>query len=203
VSQRTIPLDLHLDKVGSQKPSDADSFALTVVGTTLVKTRTLTELFAPSQFRTFDDAAKLSQPAFVPQDSGIELAGGNALASATAVTRPVRYDLTVIDKASEPARSRFFPHNRAMFGALLRANSAAQSPLSAAHRAKTVVYADSVKVTSETYAVALQASNKAVHAGAASFTSQASAQDHLDRLVAADPSLAGTLHVLPKFEVAA
>ena len=40
VSQRTIPLDLHLDKVGSQKPSDADQFSLNVGGTTLVKTRT-------------------------------------------------------------------------------------------------------------------------------------------------------------------
>jgi hypothetical protein len=203
VSQRTIPLDLHLDKVGSQKPSDADQFSLNVGGTTLVKTRTLTEPFAPSQFRNFDDAAKLSQPAFVPQDSGIELAGGNALASATATTRPVRYNLTVIDKESEPVRSRFFPHTRAMFGAFLRANSAAQSPLSAAHRAKTKPYADAVAVANETFAVALQSSNKAVHAGAMSFTSQTSAQDYLNKLVTDDPSLSGTLHVLPKFEVAA
>jgi hypothetical protein len=203
VSQRTIPLDLHLDKVGSQKPSDADQFSLNVGGTTLVKTRTLTEPFAPSQFRNFDDATKLSQPAFAPQDSGIELAGGRALASATAVTRPVRYDLTVIDKASEPVRSKFFPHTRAMFGAFLRANSAAQSPLSAAHRAKTKPYADAVAVANETFAVALQSSNKAVHASAGSFTSQASAQDYLNKLVADDPSLGGSLHVLPSFEVAA
>ncbi len=203
VSQRTIPLDLHLDKVGSQKPSDADQFALGVSGTTLVKTRTLTEAFAPSQFRDFDDATKLSQPAFVPQNSGIELAGGSALASATAITRPVRYDLTVVDKESEPARFKFFPHNRAMFSAFLRANSAARSPLSAAQRAKTKPYADSVVVSSETFTVALQSSNKAVHASATAFVSQASAQDYLNKLVADDPSLSGTLHVLPNFEVAA
>ena len=139
----------------------------------------------------------------MPQDSGIELAGGNALASATAITRPVRYDLTVIDKESEPVRSRFFPHTRATFGAFLRANSAAQSPLSAAHRAKTKPYADAVAVANETFAVALQSSNKAVHAGAMSFTSQTSAQDYLNKLVTDDPALSGTLHVLPKFEVAA
>ena len=75
VSQRTIPLDLKIDKVGSQAPSDANLFALSVAGATLTKIRDLQEPFAPSQFRNFDDATKLSQPAFVPQDSGIELAG--------------------------------------------------------------------------------------------------------------------------------
>ncbi len=203
VSQRTIPLDLQIEKVGSQKPSDANAFALDIVGTTLTRTRTLTEPFAPSQFRNFDDATKLSQPAFVPQDSGVELAGGSNLGSATAVTRPVRYDLTVIDAKSEPARSKFFPHGRGMFSNFLRANSAAQSTLSASTRAKAVPYTDAVKVGSETFAVALQTSNKAVHDETVSFASQASAMDYLAKAVAADPSLSGKLHVLPKFEVAA
>jgi len=203
VSQRTIPLDLQIEKVGTQKPSDANNFSLEIVGTTLARAGTLTEPFAPSQFRNFDDATKLSQPAFVPQDSGVELAGGSNLSSATAVTRPVRYDLTVVDAKSEPARSKFFPHRRGMFSNFLRANSAAQSKLSASTRAKAIPYADAVTVGSETFAVALQSSNKAVHDATISFSSQASAMDYLARAVAADPSLSGKLHVLPKFEVAA
>ena len=35
------------------------------------------------------------------------------------------------------------------------------------------------------------------------FTSRVAAMDHLDSAVAAAPSLAGTLHVLPQFEVVA
>jgi hypothetical protein len=203
VSQRTIPLDLLLDKVGSQKPSDANEFSVAVNGTALVKTRNLTEPFAPSQFKNFDDAAKLSQPAFVPQDSGIELAGGSNLASATAITRPVRYDLTVIDAESEPKRSKFFPHNRAMFDAFVRANSTARSPLSAANRAKTKPYADAVNISTETFTVAFQSTNKAIHSDATAFLNQASARDYLNKAVAADPSLKDKLHVLPHFEVAA
>ena len=201
VSQRSIPLDLQLDKVGSQKPSDANEFSLTVTGTVLAKTRELSELFSPSQFRDFDDATKLSQPAFVPQDSGVELAGGSNLTSATAITRPVRYDLTVIDAESEPARFKYFPHSRALFGTFLRANSAAQSKLSAAYRAQTRPYPDAVQVSTETFTVAFQSSNKAAHP--ATFTSQASAHDFIAKAVAADPSLGGKLHVLPQFEVAA
>jgi hypothetical protein len=203
VSQRSIPLDLQLDKVGSQKPSDANNFSLSVSGTTLTKTRDLQEQFSPSQFRDFDDATKLSQQAYVPQDSGVELAGGSNLTSATAITRPVRYDLTVIDAESEPVRFKFFPHLRGLFVTHLRANSAAQSKLSAAYRTQTRPYPDAVQVSSETFAVAFQSSNRVAHPDAAAFTSQASAQDYIAKAVAADPSLHGQLHVLPQFEVAA
>ncbi len=93
VSQRTIPLDLTLDKVGSQKPSDANRFALSVTSAGMAKTRNMQEPFAPAQFVETDDATKLSEPAFAPQDSGLELAPeGNVYASGTTLTRdrPVR-----------------------------------------------------------------------------------------------------------------
>lgn len=203
VSQRTIPLDLRLDKVGSQKPSDANDFSLNVSGSLLTRTRDLSEPFAPSQFRDFDDHTKLSQPAFAPQHSGVELAGGSNLGSATAITRPLRYDLTVIDRESEPLNFHFFPHSRVMFSNFLRGNSASRSKLSAATRAQKRPYADSVSVATETYTVAFQDSNKAFHPEETAFNSQASAQDYIAKAVAADTSLAGKLHVLPQFEVAA
>jgi hypothetical protein len=202
VSQRLIPLDLQIDKVGSQKPSDANRFALTVSSSALTKLGDLHEPFAPSQFQNFDDAAKLSQPAFVPHDSGIELAGAGNYASATAITRNVRYDLTVVDKASEPLRSRFFQDSRSLAARFLSGNSAAQSKLSAAYEAKTHPYSGSVKVATEIFAVAFSASNQVYHPEAAAFLSQGSAQDYLARTVASDPSRTGQLHVIPRFEVA-
>ena len=202
VSQRAIPLDLKIDKVGSQAPSDANQFAFSVSAGVLSKTRDLQESFAPSQFRNFDDATKLSQPAFVPQDSGIELAGSATLASATAITRPLRYDLTVVDQASEPARFKFFAHSRAMFTNFLAGNSAGQSKLSANFRGQTRPQSGSVAVSSETFAVALQSTNQVFHPEAAAFSSQAKAQDYISNAVAANPPLEGTLHVIPQFEVA-
>ncbi|MDB6103052.1 MAG: hypothetical protein JWO52_3051 [Gammaproteobacteria bacterium] len=203
VSQRAIPLDLQIDKVGSQAPSDANAFAFSVSGTVLTKTRDLQEPFAPSQFRNFDDATKLSQPAFVPQDSGVELAGSATLASATAVTRPLRYDLTVVDQKSEPVSLPFFAHSRAMFTNFLAGNSAGQSKLSANFRGLARPQPGSVAVAHETFAVAQQATNQAFHPEAAAFSSQAKAQDYIRNAVAANPSLEGALHVIPQFEVAA
>jgi hypothetical protein len=203
VSQRAIPLDLRIDKVGSQAPNDANQFAFSVSGAALTKIRDLQEPFAPSQFRNFDDATKLSQPAFVPQDSGIELAGSATLATATAITHPLRYDLTVIDKESEPVRHRYFGHSRAMFTNFLAGNSAGQSKLSANFRGLTRPQPGSVTVSGETFAVATQANNRVFHPEAAAFSSQAQAQDYITNAVAANPSLEGTLHVIPQFEVAA
>jgi hypothetical protein len=202
ISQRSVPLDLKIDKLGSQAPSDANQFAFSVSGTVLTKTRDLQEPFAPSQFRNFDDATKLSQPAFVPQDSGVELAGSASLASATAITRPVRYDLTIVDTENQPVRSRFFPHARIMFTSFLAGNSAGQSKLSANFRTQTRPYTGSVAVSNETFAVALQSSNQVFHPESAAFLSQARAHDYIANAVEADPSLEGTLHVIPQFEVA-
>jgi len=183
-------------------PSDANQFAFSVSSSSLAKTGDLQEPFAPSQFRDFDDSTKLSQPAYVPQDSGIEMSGNNSLTSATAITRPVRFDLTIVDAKSVPGRNKFFPHSKAMFINFLAGNSAGQSSLSANFRGLTRPNDGSVVVANETFAVALQATNEVFHPDASAFLSQVKAQDFIAKAVAADPSLEGTLHIIPQFEVA-
>jgi hypothetical protein len=204
VSQRAVPLDMTLDKDGNQQPSDANFFTLDVTSGALSKRQTLQESFAPAQFKNMDDASKLSQPAFVPMDSGIELAAaGNAYASGTAITRNVRYDLTIIDINFQRVFRRFFVYTGSLFAHFLKGSSASRSAFSAARAGQTQPYSDHVTVNAETFAVALQSNNKVYTAQAGAFSSQAAAQDFLNQATAKDPSLSGTLHVLPQFEVAA
>jgi hypothetical protein len=204
VSQRLVPLDLTLDKIGSQKPSDANRFALRVTSGGLARTGVLQEQFAPAQFQNMDDAAKLSQPAYVPQDSGIELAvAGIAYASGTAITRIVRYDVAIIDSKLRRGFHKFFVFAGALFVQFLRGASVARSDLSAFRRTQTNPFAEPVTVAPETFAVALRADNTLFRSEAALFTSRAAANDYLARSLADDPTLDGTLHVLPQFEMAA
>jgi hypothetical protein len=197
-----VPLDLTLDSVGSQKPADANRFSLDVTSPALVKSRTLTEPFAPAQYKSADDATKLSQPAFAPMDSGIEMAAaGSDYASGTAIVRIVRYDVTIIDTRLLRSKSRFVKH-QVGFLAGLRGNAAARSPLSDLRSRQTDPFDGSVKVNAETFAVALTIDNTVFHPDASAFSSQAAAQDYIDRVVAQDPAKAATLHVLPQFEVA-
>lgn len=204
VSQRAVPLNLVLDRVGSQRPTDANRFTLRVTSTELAKKRDLQEPFAPAQFRDFDDGERLAQPAYTPLDSGVELsASGDAYASGTAITRIVRYDLSVVDTKLLRARKRFFDYVGTLFVHLLAGASVARSPLSGHQHGLTHPFEAAVSVAPELHVVARQADNTAFAADATAFTSRAAAADYLSRAVAADPALAGSLHVLPEYEVAA
>lgn len=199
VSQRAIPLDLTLEKLGSQKPSDANRFELGVVPGGMSKRRELQEQFAPAQFEESDDATKLSEPAYSSHDSGLELApAGNLYATSTAITRTVRYDLTIIDSTLVPKRMRFYVYPGALFQHWLAGASVARSELSDHHEQLTHPNEGLVAVAGESYVVANQSDNTAAASG---FTSRVAALQHLDSLVAEEPVLAGTLRVLPQYEV--
>ena len=205
VSQRAVPLDLALDKVGSQKPSDANRFSLAVTSADLVKTRDLQEPFAPAQFKDFERRrqAARSRPTR-PQDSGIELSAAGPR------TPPPRRS-----RASSATTSRSSTRScAAVKQAVLRLPGRPVRPLprgrerDAVRRLGVHRSADApvrgARVRSRRDIRRRAASDNTVfQAEAAAFTSQAAAGDYLARAVAADPTLAGTLHVLPHFEVAA
>jgi hypothetical protein len=204
VSQRAVPLDLVLDKDGNQTPSDAKHFHLDVSPGGLARNQDLQEPFAPAQFRNFSDADKLSQAAYTPQNSGVELAAsGSSYATGTAVTRNVRYDLTVIDTEYRRYVKPFFVYLNALFLHFLGGASVARNAFSAAKLNQMQPWTQKVTVSSETFAVANLADNSAFSAGSVGFSSQISAQDYLNRTLAAQPSLNGTLHVLSEYELAA
>ncbi|MGA7050794.1 MAG: DUF6603 domain-containing protein [Mycobacterium sp.] len=203
ISQRAVPLDLTISKVGNQSASDANRFSLTAAPGAMAERGELQDSFAPSQYNDFSDAAKLSQPAFQLQDSGIELGAAQGdYASGIAVTRIVRYDLTIIDTELRESRLRLLTASSDLFGHLLAGASVAHSPLSGYVHAQTHPFDGAVDLSAEQYVVAQIATNAALSADA-SFTSAAAAADHLARAITADPSLSGTLHVLPASEVAA
>ena len=204
ISQRAVPLDITLDKIGSQKPSDATRFSLSAGAGPLRKTRDLQEQFASGQFKDYADADRLSAAAYSPSDGGIELsAPGTVYASGTAMTRIVRYDLTIIDKKLLRLVLRFFIFAHGLFQHLLLGSSVARSSLSAYQKSLSRPDLGKVVLANETFAVAFAANNQVYHADAAHFTSVAAANDFVARTVTTAPSLSGSLHVLPSFELAA
>ncbi|HYM59324.1 MAG TPA: DUF6603 domain-containing protein [Thermoanaerobaculia bacterium] len=204
VSQRALPLDLTLDKVGNQKPSDVNRLSIDVTGGGLVKRNNAQEQFAPAQFQNFSDSDKLSRPAYAPEDSGLDLtaAGGDALTSKM-VKRIVRYEQIILDTNAKRALAKFVHFAAGLFAHFLGGSAVTKSDLSQARKKKLDPFEEKVEVRSEGYTVAFQANNQAFSAEAASFKSEASAREFLARQAAADPNLGETLHVIPSFERAA
>src|SRR5690606_30318559 len=95
---KLLPLDLDVDKFGSQTISDAKRFTIDVVAGGLDKVRDAEDQFAIAQYQTMGDGDKLSRPAFQTQHSGVDLSvAGEQLRSSRAVKRIIRYEEIIID----------------------------------------------------------------------------------------------------------
>ena len=153
--------------------------------------------------RNADDATKLSEHAYTPEHGGIELsAAGKLLASATALTRIVRYDLTVIDTKLRRSRRRFYLLARGLHFHFLFGTSMARSPLSAYSKSKTHPFTEMVKVSPETFTWRGRTTTAPTTPPPPS-RARLPPATICGRSWPRTPSLAGALHVLPQFEVAA
>jgi len=204
IAQRALPLELTLDKVGNQKPTDVKKLEVTVAGGGLARKDDAFEQFALAQFQNMSDSEKVTHKAYEPERAGLELsAAGGDLRSSRMVKRIVRYEEIIIDSNFKRFTRSFFNFAGVLFNFFLGGNSMARSELSQATKKKYQPFEDKVEVSSETYTVAFQATNQPHTAGAASFHSEASAREYLRQQVDTDPNLADTLHVIPSYERAA
>lgn len=196
VTQRALPLDLTMSRVGTQRPVDAKRLSVSVTSGGLAKQGDVDEQFAPAQFQDFGDAEKLSKPAFELMHGGLDLSvDGQQLHSGALVKRVVRYELITIDGAFRSHR-RFPLLFVGLFAHFLAGNAASRSVLSQAVKRQHVPFEDKVEVAAgEEFAVAATATNAAV----ATFPSEAMAREHLLHELGADAAL----HVIPAYEAAA
>jgi Family of unknown function (DUF6603) len=201
ITQRAVPLNVNIDKVGIQKPSDANHFTLTVASAGLAQSSTVTELFAPAQFHEMSDSDKLSSPAYERSDAGLEIsAQGQTLTSSRVVKRVARYEQVIIDTNYLRLAQRFVNFVGSLFTHFLNGNASAKSSLSVKSKNQMQPFADTITVSADGYGVAFTENNK-VYKNEAVFGSQSAARDYLSKTMDANPELAGSLHVIPQFEL--
>ncbi|MCW5556767.1 MAG: hypothetical protein KIT22_02830 [Verrucomicrobiae bacterium] len=204
VSQRAVPLQLKLDKVGTRKPGDVHKLFLSVTGGGLAKKADTFEPFAPAQYQNFSDADKVSRPAFAPERSGMDLStAGEDLRSSKMVRRVVLYEEIIIDNNYKRFKRRFRGFFGSLFEFFLNGAAITRCELSNATKKKLLPFEEKITVQEETFTVAFQSNNKAFASDALSFHSEASAREYLNGKIAEDPNLAEQIHVIPSFERAA
>jgi hypothetical protein len=201
VSQRAIPLDVTLDTFGSQRPADVRRVDITAAasGGSAYPLTPVDESFAPAQFQQLTDAEKLSRPSYQQLKGGVTIGNAGGPQSSTMSRRRIAYDVTIIDKepVRPPARIKAFP---GLFDSFLAGAAVARSSLSAHAKSQLVPYGDKIAVGPEGFTVATTRDNKPFDTES-TFASEAMAADYLQRQLATDESLAGSLHVLPSYEV--
>jgi len=203
VSQNAIPLDLPIDKVGAQKPEDANRFSLEVKAGGLVKRRDARRGFAPGQYRNMNDAQKLASRAYEDEVSGLELGvDGAELRTGRGVKRILRYEVTTIDTAYRRFRRHFVALGAGLFTHFLKGNAVSKSSLSRSRKQELQPFDDGVSLGSDRFVVASTKNNRAYPAETTSFASESAARAWLADKRAADPNVASTLHVIPATEKA-
>jgi len=174
-------------------PSSAHTYKLSDTDAPLEAVR---EFFAPDQFTALTDAQRLSLPSFQLLPSGLRLKSLAGLTSTTQVTRRVvAYEQKLLDGTSggqhlKVGADQF--RQLAKGGALGQAVAAAQP---SARAPQPVGWHE------DSYAVA-NAADLTAYAGHAAFPTQAEAEQYRQALVAAQPSLAPEVLVVPSYELA-
>lgn len=202
VSQRAVPLDLKIDKVGSQTPSDANRFSLSVGTGGFTKKADVPELFAKAQFVNLTDSQKLDLPAFEPITGGAELfVATDDTRAGNAVKRVVRYESHIIDTNYKRFTRVFTKWFGSLFEHFLAGNATARAEVSASSRQKLDPFEEKIAVKPEGFAVAFARDNTPYAGQTVTFASSAAAHQFLQDEIAVDANFARDLHVIPSYEV--
>ena len=80
VSQRAVPLDIHIDKAGDAPVGDHDLFSVEPAAGSMASTGSVHDWFAPGYYFELGAGEQLSAPSFEKLEAGIEFGGGDPLA---------------------------------------------------------------------------------------------------------------------------
>jgi hypothetical protein len=170
-----------------------------VSGSTNFPLTTVNESFAAAQFQQMTDADKLSRPSYQALKGGVTIGAAGDPQTSKMTKREIDYEVTIIDK--EPVKPILrLKAISSLFHNFLSGSAVARSALSYRTKSQYQPYTDKIAIAPEGYTVASVRDNKAINTQA-SFTSEAMAVEYMKSQQAADPSMAGTMHVLPNHEV--
>ncbi|MBC8028519.1 MAG: hypothetical protein H7Z16_00240 [Pyrinomonadaceae bacterium] len=204
ISQRFAPLNLLLSKIGNQEPSDVKKISVSVQAGQpgkLGEKGPMREKFSVGQFRDLSDAARLSAAAFEPMDSGLELAAaGQSWTTGPGAKRSVRHEQVVLDSAFDPEPPRLVAIPSSIYWHHAAGAAVCRAAVSLTNRQLLQPFASKITTSADQFAMAYQANNQPVPGR--SLSSYAEAESRLAEDMEADPSLSGTVHIIPSAEVA-
>lgn len=202
ITQRAVPLAVTLDKIGNQRPDDANRFSIDAATIGIEKRGTLHEDFATAQFRDLSDDQKLGASDFESEEAGLELSvTGNQSKTSFMTKRVARYEQIIIDSNFLRMVIGFATLIQGLFTHFLGANAVARSVISVRTRDRKHLFDEKISVKPNSYVVANVADNSPLAASNVTFLSRASAESYLAEQTKSDPGLAERAHILRAHEV--
>ena len=199
VSQKVVPLDINIEKFGTQKPSDFTRFHLDMIdgqdediADTPVK-----EEFAPDSFFKLTESDRLSRPSFEKYNSGLTGTGASKLTSDYFQEREVQFERIILDEPD--AQPELISYDVMQFNAFIRNGSAARSALGSKVKKTSPLAPSKVVVAEENFAV-VNSNNLSIFENTTAASLQ-EAQLMVDALLVNRPELEGQLDIVSAFEL--
>jgi hypothetical protein len=203
ISQKVVPLNVRIDRIGSQRPSDGREFHIVNPQPPVTSNRPQ-EAFAPAQFFDLTDERKLMSASFQDLDSGIRVGDATQLHTGYAAAREVEYEVKYIDSQRDQRLSRGGKQvlDVGAFNSWTLQGAIAQSELSFARKRKSSLAPEAVVVSQEPFAI-VNSGDLQLFDELSLLGSEHAAVARLNELVQTNPTLRNTLQVVPAFELAA
>ena len=194
VTQKIVPLRFQMNKYGHQRPADYQKFDIGLdIGGTGPATSYLKEHFPPADFQNMSDAEKLSRKSFEKFDAGLEMVGHQEMKMSFFRQRACEYETVIMTNRYEPQAVGKQPEDALRFGQLQKGSASYQSPRSLRYRGGTS--GPRVKIKQASFHVVRKDNLETVQGFSAA--SQAEARQLLLEAIELDPSLEGSIQVVP------
>jgi hypothetical protein len=200
VSQKVVPLNIRIERMGNQRPSDAHEFAIT--GESIGNVETTQESFAPAQFFDLTNEQKLESPSFKNFDSGVRMGEPERLHTGYAGMRTVEYELKYIDSQRDQRLTVANPFavDELAFNSWSLQGAVAKSELSFARNRKSSLAPAEVGVRQEPFGI-VNTGDLRLFDAESLMGSERAAFARINNLIANDPALRGKLQAVPAFEI--
>ncbi|MGH7616872.1 MAG: DUF6603 domain-containing protein, partial [Gemmatimonadaceae bacterium] len=130
VSQKIVPLDMAINKFGTQQPSGDTTFSITRSGAAATDA---VEEFAIANFVVMSDSEKLSRKSFEQMKSGLQFSTGAAADTGVSVPRDVTYEMSYVHrKITKPVGRLGLP--KSMFDKMRNGGAIARNRMSVSSR---------------------------------------------------------------------
>lgn len=202
VSQKVVPLDMAINKFGTQRPADYQKFSLDIAdaGGTNLQEEDVQDFFAPAEYLELSDSSKLSRKSFEEFNSGVIIKGGDELRSSYLMERELEYEQVIMDSRHIPDRIGLVKESAVRFNAFRKNGTAAKSKLGSKSKPKSENAPAKVAVQQEKFAIAHV--DDLTQYGGMEAGSEAEARVMLEELLNDNPALEDSIQVVPFYEVA-
>ena len=205
VSQTIMPLNMEINKFGNSPLADIKfaNVAAFRLGSFNMLLDEVKEAFAPSVYKEMSDDDKLKSPSYTQEKGGAKIADTNVLFVDYGFNRDVSYEVKISDFDPFPDPQPF-EINMDMFRLMTKGGAISNAALSKENTQKRFVLNNAaVEIAEEQFVIVNNATLTQHGANEFAGGSQAQANDALQFILAAQPTLAGKISIASAYHVEA